>query len=61
MAQYRLYCLNDRGGFSSSHDIEAADDSQALAKAKAMEIAGHCELWDHGRMVAKLEPRNQPS
>ena len=56
MAQYRLYCRNERGGFSSAHDIHADDDSQALAKAKAMELAAYCELWERGRMIAKLEP-----
>ena len=57
MPEYRLYCLNERGGFTSSHEIEAADDADALAKAKAMKLPVKCELWEHGRMVAKLDPR----
>ena len=56
MAEYRLYCLNDRGGFSTSHEIEAADDSEAIAKAKAMKLRVKCELWEHRRRVAQLEP-----
>jgi hypothetical protein len=57
MVQYRLYCRNDRGGFSAAHDIDADDDSQALAKAKGMQISTQCELWERGRMVAKLDPQ----
>jgi hypothetical protein len=57
MAQYRLYCRNGRGRFSAAHDIDAGDDSQALAKAKAMQIPTQCELWERGRMVAKLDPQ----
>jgi hypothetical protein len=36
MSQYRLYCLNDQGNFTKSHEIEAPDDSQALDKARTM-------------------------
>jgi hypothetical protein len=54
MSQYRLYCLNDRGNFTKSHEIEAADDAQALHKAKAMKLPVSCELWSRERLVAKL-------
>jgi hypothetical protein len=57
MPEYRLYCLNEHGGFTRSHDIEAANDADALARAKAMKLPVKCELWEHGRMVAKLDPR----
>jgi len=56
MAEYRLYCLNEGGTFSKSHEIEAADDEDALAKARAMKLPVKCELWQRGRMVAELEP-----
>ena len=56
MPEYRLYCLNERGGISKSHEIEAADDAAALDKARAMKLPVYCELWEHGRIVAKLEP-----
>jgi len=55
MSEYRLYCLNDAGKFTHSHEIEASNDGEALAKAKAMKLPVQCELWDHGRMVAKLD------
>lgn len=54
MSEYRLYCLNDQGKFSKSHEIEAADDTQALDKAKAMKLPVMCELWSRERLVAKL-------
>lgn len=58
MPEYRLYCLNDRGNFSTSHEIEAIDDEEALAKADAMRLAVPCELWERARMVAKLKPHS---
>ena len=60
MAEYRLYCLNDRGGFSKSHEIEAEDDSEALAKAREMKLPVRCELWSRNRLVAKLPAHKQP-
>jgi len=60
MAEYRLYCLNDRGGFSKSHEIEAEDDSDALAKARDMKLPVRCELWNRNRLVAKLPAHEQP-
>ncbi len=54
MPEYRLYCLNDHGGFSKSHEIDADDDKDALAQAKAMKLPVKCELWERGRKVADL-------
>ena len=56
MAEYRLYCLNDAGRFSKSHDIEAHSDGDALAKAKELKLPVKCELWEHSRLVGTLEP-----
>jgi hypothetical protein len=56
MAEYRLYCLNDGGRFSKSHEIEARDDDDALAKARAMKLDVFCELWNRERLVAKIPP-----
>jgi hypothetical protein len=56
MSQYRLYCLNDQGNFTKSHEIEAPDDSQALDKARTMKLPVPCELWSRERLVAKLPP-----
>jgi hypothetical protein len=56
LAEYRLYCLNDRGGFAKAHEIEAEDDDSALVKARAMMLPVPCELWTRNRLVAKLPP-----
>jgi hypothetical protein len=54
VSQYRLYCLNDHGRFAKSHEIEARDDEDALAKARAMKLPVRCELWSGNRLVAEL-------
>ena len=58
MTEYRLYCLNDQGRFKKSHDIMADDDEEALDKARELKLPVKCELWEHGRMVGTLEPRD---
>ena len=55
MPEYRLYCLNDQGKITKSHEITASSDAEAVAKAKAMDLPERCELWEHSRMVAKLD------
>jgi hypothetical protein len=56
MPEYRLYCLNDHGRFARAHEIEARDDEDALAQARAMKLPVECELWNRNRLVAKLPP-----
>ena len=58
MPEYRLYCLNEQGGFSKSHDITAADDDEALAKVRAMMLPEACEIWNRNRLVAKLPAKS---
>jgi hypothetical protein len=60
MREYRLYCLNEQGKITASHEITASSDEDAVAQAKAMELPARCELWDHGRMVAKLDAHVPP-
>jgi hypothetical protein len=56
MGEYRLYCLNERGKFAKSHELEAASDSEAVEQARAMKLPVKCELWSRDRLVAKLPP-----
>lgn len=56
MSDYRLYCRNGSGRFTDVHEIVAASDGEALAKARAMKIPGKCELWERGRIVAVIDP-----
>jgi len=56
MDDYRLFCIDGSGRFTMSHEFEAADDAEALAKARGMRLSVKCELWQRSRMVAVLEP-----
>jgi len=58
MGDYRLYCLNDEGRFSKSHDINADSDRDAIDKAKELKLPVKCELWQQGRFVATLDPQD---
>jgi len=57
--EYRLYCINEQGGFSKSHEISAEDDAQALDKVREMKLPVMCELWNRNRLVAKLPPHKE--
>lgn len=54
MLDYRLYCLDGGGKFTTAHVISAATDDEAVAAALEMNL-GSCELWERNRMVAKLD------
>jgi hypothetical protein len=55
MPDYRLYCLDEAGKFTNSHEIAAASDDEAMVIARGMKLKVRCELWERGRMVAKLD------
>ena len=54
MPEYRLYCLDGDGKFTKAHEISAADDADALARAEDMKLPVRCELWHRDRLVAKI-------
>jgi len=54
MLEYQLYCLDEAGKFTKAHEIEAADDADALERAKKMKLPVNCELWEHKRIVGKV-------
>jgi len=54
MAKYVLYCVNERGGFSRSHWIDADNDADALAQAQAMKLDQDCEVWLRDRKVGHV-------
>jgi len=58
MPEYRLYCLDGSGKFTTSHEISADNDEAAVDAARAMNLGVTCELWERGRMVAKLDARS---
>jgi hypothetical protein len=54
MPEYRLYCLDGAGKFTNAHEITATDDADALARARELKLPVKCELWERGRLVAKI-------
>lgn len=56
VGDYRLYRLDESGRIVSAEWIEAADDEQALVKARDLCHGALHELWDHHRLVARIEP-----
>ena len=55
MPDYRLYCLDGAGHIGLADWIEADDDDGAIAEARKLRPkANRCEVWQQGRLVAKL-------
>ena len=53
---YRLYCLNERGGINLADWIAAESDEDAIAKAQAIEHGARmAEVWDGHRLVITLK------
>ena len=58
MPEYRLYCLNEQGRFTKSHEINASDDAHALDRALAR-IEGDIVLVGHayaGAVIGASDP-----
>lgn len=57
MGTYRLYSLDGVGKVMSAEWIDAADDKEAV-EASMKFVDGHqYELWDHTRLVMRIENR----
>ena len=55
MVSYRLYCLDGTGRISLADWIEADSDEAAIVQARAIkDAAGKCEIWQHTRLVARI-------
>ena len=54
MPDYRLYCLNGDGHFAQVHEIGAISDADAIQQALDMKLSVKCELWQRGRLIARL-------
>ena len=59
MASYRLYCLDGANKVASADWIEADDDEGAIAVAKDIHDGFECEVWQGGRLVARLDLRRK--
>ena len=56
LASYRLYRLDGAGKITSAEWIDAADDDDAAAQARARATGSTAEVWDRNRMVVRIEP-----
>jgi len=57
VAAYRIYCLDGMKRFTRTENVEAPSDEDAILRARAM--MADCltaEVWDRGRLVARLTP-----
>ncbi len=55
MPSYRIYCLKGAGHISFADVVEAADDAEAVEKAREKNNGAiKCEVWDGKRLVATL-------
>jgi hypothetical protein len=63
MAEYHCYILRPDRSISSRHEIEAADDGEAMVKASQVaalsEEAPTIEVWTGARLVCVLAPQNE--
>jgi hypothetical protein len=58
---YRVYIVGSDGHFFNSVELECADDTEAMERAKQF-VDGHdVELWERHRMVAVLKPCPEPA
>jgi hypothetical protein len=51
MPAYRIYYGNFSGAVFTADDLEAADDQQAIANAKAKGWSAAFEIWERQRLV----------
>lgn len=60
MTYYRAYIIGQDGHFKGAVNLDCADDTAAVESAKQL-VNGHdVELWQQGRMVAKLASTDEP-
>ena len=55
MVAYRVFCLDGRGKFTATDNIEADTDETALSIARGLDYGVACEVWDQARYVGRLE------
>lgn len=51
---YRVFLLGHNGRITGSRDLNADDDEQAIAEARALRLPCKCEVWERARVLAEL-------
>ena len=59
MASYRLYRLDGTGKIATAEWLEATDDADAERRARSLNLACTCEIWDRNRLIARLESQRR--
>ena len=59
MQNYRLYRLDGAGRIVTADWIEAERDEDALRQAQTRSEGADHELWQRGRLVARISPEPQ--
>jgi len=54
MADYRLYCLDGVNKIASAEWVDANSDDDAIMIAHSLKKSVDCELWCHGRLIARI-------
>lgn len=60
MADYNLYCLDEEGHINSRLDFTSQSDDSALAHIQQHYFGSDCEIWQSGRIVAKVPKKKGP-
>ena len=55
---YRAYHIGEDGRVRLAVPIEATDDEQAIAQVHKMVDGRVLELWDRGRLILTLPPKD---
>jgi hypothetical protein len=58
MAQYRAYAINNDGHIIHRFEFEAGSDESAMDQARTHLDGLDIEVWEHKRVVGKLQHRN---
>jgi hypothetical protein len=59
---YRIYTVSEDGHHFTGppHEVDCADDKEAVAVAMQMKHGLDMEIWDHKRFVLRLTVRAPP-
>jgi len=52
---YRVYCYDGSHAIVTADWLDAANDEEAIAKARARGFGTKCEIWESARLVASLD------
>jgi hypothetical protein len=56
MPEYRVYTVGLDGHYTGSHELECADDAEAMERAQQLVDGRDVELWQRARKVATATP-----